>query len=172
MNKGVLLPHGITLQLLAGALILCAALMANVAQGADGWQRVGGISLAYDTHPAAEPFPSSYDWPYSGDNGDGTSDDDAEIDLSTDEGLQAVKDAIDAMASSGTPPDPESIAEKIIQAVSYANNGMDLSTAEGVRRAQQEMLELAAQPDPESQKRHENLALAIIRAASEAANAI
>ena len=108
----------------------------------------------------------------TGDNGDGTSDDDAEIDLSTDEGLQAVTDAIDAMASSGKTPSAENIAKKIIQAVSYANNGMDLSTAEGVRRAQQEMLELATQPDPESQKRHENIALAIIRAASEAANAI
>lgn len=99
------------------------------------------------------------------------------IDSATDDGdldLDAVKDAIDALASdnpsSSAKRSAKSIAKKIIRAASNDDvDALDLETAEGVRRAQQEMLELAAQLDQESQRRHDEIALAIIRAAGEVA---
>jgi hypothetical protein len=52
------------------ALLLVLGL-ASLASAADGWIPVGGMSLAYGTHPAPTP-PGVYEWTWSGDNGDGT----------------------------------------------------------------------------------------------------
>ena len=53
------------------ALVLAAVLF--FCQGraalASGWERVGGIQLNYGIHPSAA---GAYDWPWSADNGDGT----------------------------------------------------------------------------------------------------
>lgn len=94
------------------------------------------------------------------------------IDLSTETGLETLENTVDALAHSGTTQRPEPIARHIIRTVSHGGKGLDLSTAEGVRRAQQEMRELSTRPDIESQNWAQEIALALIHTASKVSQSL